>query len=140
MGLVGRREAISAPTVGYASDRTPVSIVRLRPSLSAGGTITGDVNKSSKRASAISTTHTAHNDQVTLAAVRGLIPLLLRPCFLVPFVTTITLQHYLPSSITTNVAEPTDEAGPTSLSKAPGTCAAEDSWGSVDAKGVWLTT
>src|SRR5918993_1707342 len=103
MGLVGRREAISAPTVGYASESTPVSIARPGPSLSSlspGRRGTSAVKKSSKRASAISAAHTAHSDQANHAAVRWLIQLTPRPCLLVPFVTTITLppspspRHY----------------------------------------------
>src|SRR5215211_236817 len=94
MGLVGRREAIRAPTVGYASDSTPVSTAKLvstatpRPSLSLVGMGISPVRKSSMRASAISTTHTAHSDQASQAAVRWLIPPTPLPCFLVPFVTT----------------------------------------------------
>src|SRR5215208_6781396 len=49
------------------------------------------VRKSSKRASPISATHTAHSDQANQKAVRLLILPTPRPCFLVPFVTTITL-------------------------------------------------
>src|SRR5215218_7731752 len=58
------------------------------------------VRKSSQRASTISTTHTAHSEQANQAAVRLLILPNPRPCFLVPFVTTITLppspapRHY----------------------------------------------
>src|SRR5215216_2258625 len=124
MGLVGRREAISAPTVGYASDSTPVSTMSSESNLSWGGRgISPPVRKSSKRASAISTTHTTHTDQASQAAVRRLIPPTPCPCFLVPFVTTITLQDCLLPSITITVTEPPDEAGPTSLGKAPGVCA-----------------
>src|SRR5215216_7560835 len=87
IGLVGRREAISAPTVGYASDSTPVSTaIVLGPSVTMRS-----VRKSSQRASTISTTHTAHSDQANQAAVRLLILATPRPCFLVPFVTTLTL-------------------------------------------------
>src|SRR5215207_7492457 len=100
MGLVGRREAISAPTVGYASDSTPVSTAIVGPSLGPS-VIMRSVRKSSQRASPMSTTHTAQSDQANQAAVRLLIPPIPRPCFLVPFVTTITLppspshKHYL---------------------------------------------
>src|SRR5829696_7905196 len=86
MGLVGRREAISAPTVGYASDSTPVSTARLRPTLASGGRGTSSVTKSSKRASAISTTHTAHSDQATQAAMLRLFPPTPRSWFLASFV------------------------------------------------------
>src|SRR5215213_11485372 len=116
MGLVGRREAISAPTVGYASDSTPVSTVSQGSKLSWGGRgISPPVRKSSKRASAISTTHTAHSDQASQAAVRRLFPPTSRPCFLVPFVTTITLPHHLLPSITITGTEPLHGAatGPT---------------------------
>src|SRR5215218_5804838 len=91
MGLVGSREAISAPTVGNASDSTPVSTERLRPSLASGGTMTftsSVVRKSSQMARAISTTHTAHTDQANQAAVRRLIPPIPRLCWLAPSVTT----------------------------------------------------
>src|SRR5215207_9578411 len=91
MGLVGRREAISAPTVRYASDCTADSTARAGPaSISAGtsGETGSSVTKSSKRPSAMSTTHTAHNDQANHAAVRRLIGLTLRPCCLAPCVTT----------------------------------------------------
>src|ERR671910_1841332 len=90
IGLVGRREAISAPTVGYASDSTPVSTAIVGPSLGPSVTMRS-VRKSSQRASAMSTTHTAQSDHANHAAVRLLIPPTPRPCFLVPFVTTITL-------------------------------------------------
>src|SRR5918995_5466847 len=90
MGLVGRREAISAPTVGYVSDSTPVSTAIVGPSLGPS-VIMRSVRKSSQRASPMSTTHTAHGDQANHAAVRLLILLTPRPCLLVPFVTTITL-------------------------------------------------
>src|SRR5215203_993111 len=91
MGLAGRREAISAPTVGYASESTPVSTARPGPSLSSlspGGRGTSTVKKSSKRASAMSAAHTTHSDQATNAAVRWLIQLTPRPCSLVPSITT----------------------------------------------------
>src|SRR5215204_7282466 len=99
IGLVGRREAISAPTVGYVSDSTPNSTAIVGPSLGHSVTMRS-VRKSSQRASPMSTTHTAHSDQANQAAVRWLIPPTPRPCFLVPFVTTITLppspspRHY----------------------------------------------
>src|SRR5215207_3217210 len=85
MGLVGRREAISAPTVGYASESTSASRAKTWPLSNTS------VRKSSQRASTISTTHTAQSDQANQAAVRWLILATPRPCFLVPFVTTITL-------------------------------------------------
>src|SRR5215211_1626274 len=100
IGLVGRREAISAPTVGYASDSTPVSTAIVGPSLGPSVTMRS-ARKSSQRASTMSTTHTAHSDQANQAAVRLLILPAPRPCFLVPFVTTITLQDYLLPSTTT---------------------------------------
>src|SRR5215212_4610266 len=104
MGLVGRREAISAPTVGYASDSTPVSTMSQWSKVSWGGRrISPPVTKSSKRARAISTTHTVHSDQATQAAVRRLFPPTPRPCFLDSFVTTITLPYYLLQSITTTI-------------------------------------
>src|SRR5215203_5406893 len=115
MGLVERREAISAPTVGYASDSTPVRTARPKPTLASRGRKVVSVRKSSKRASAISTTHTAHTDQASQAAVRRLFPPTPRSCFLVPFVTTITLQDCLLPSITITVTEPLHGAatGPT---------------------------
>src|SRR5215213_3792212 len=96
MGLEGRREAISAPTVGKASESTPVSTAKAGPGLSPGISwgITSPVRKSSKRASAMSATHTALNDQANQAAVRWLIRPVPRRSLLVPFVTTFTLQHY----------------------------------------------
>src|ERR687897_1485874 len=100
MGLVGGREAISAPTVGYVSDSTPVSTAIVGPSLGHSVTMRS-VRKSSQRASPMSTTHTAHSDQANQKAVRLLIPPTPRPCLLVPFVTTITLPPS-PSSMHTN--------------------------------------
>src|SRR5829696_3490211 len=102
MGLVGRREAMSAPTVGDASESTPVSRAKAGPSLCPGrpAGIPPPVRKSSTRASPMSATHTAHSDQANQAAVRWLMLPTPRPCFLVPFVTTITLppspssRHY----------------------------------------------
>src|SRR5918998_6945596 len=91
MGLAGRREAINAPTVGYASESTPVSTARPGPSLSSlspGRRGTWAVRKSSASASAISAAHTTHSDQANHAAVRRLIGLTLRPCCLAPCVTT----------------------------------------------------
>src|SRR5215203_5509063 len=91
MGLVGRRVAISAPTVGYASESTPVSTARPEPSLirlSPGRSGTSAVRKSSKRASAISTAQTTHSDQANHAAVRGFIQLTPLPCSLAPYITT----------------------------------------------------
>src|SRR5215204_5516751 len=97
MRLVGRRETISAPTVGYASDSTPVSTARpgprvspvcdnnphstsrLGPRLPPQHPGTSAVRKSSKRASAMSATHAAHSDQANQAAVRRLIPPIPRP-------------------------------------------------------------
>src|SRR5215211_1467786 len=99
MGLVGSREAISAPTVGYASDSTPVSTAIVGPSLSPS-VIMRSVRKSSQRASPMNATHTAKSDQANQAAVRWLILPTPLPCFLVPFITTITLppspspRHY----------------------------------------------
>src|SRR5215211_4154098 len=104
MGLAGRREAISAPTVGYASDSTPVSTVSQGSNLSWGGSgISPPVRNSSKRAIAMSATHPAHNDQANQAAVRRLIRPIPRSCFLASFITTITLPHYPLQSITTTV-------------------------------------
>src|SRR3712207_4088346 len=110
MKLAGRREAISAPTVGNASESTPASTTKLKSTLASRIGIV-PVRKSSKRASATRTTHTAHSDQANQAAVRRLIPPILRLCFLVPFVTTTTLQDYLLPSITTTVTGPFNEAG-----------------------------
>src|SRR5215203_6072621 len=99
MGLAGSREAISAPTAGYASDSTPVSTAKLGPYLTPPTSKgSSSVMKSSKSASAMSTTHTAQSDQANQATVRRLIPPLPSPCSLAPFVTTITLQDsFLPS-------------------------------------------
>src|SRR5215208_1508378 len=93
MGLVGSREAISAPTIGNASESNPVSRAKPGPGLCPGrpAGITSLVRKSSKRASPMSATHTAQSDQANHAAARWLIPPIPLPCFLVPFVTTITL-------------------------------------------------
>src|SRR5215210_6531480 len=91
MGLVGSREAMGAPTVGNASESTPVSTAKAGLGLSPGTPwgITSPVRKSSMRASVISTTHTAHNDQANHAAVRRLIGLTPRLSCLVPYVTTL---------------------------------------------------
>src|SRR5919112_2216363 len=87
MGLAGSREAISAPTAGYASDSTPVSTAKpglyLNPPTSKGSS---SVMKSKTRASTISTTHNTHNDHANQAAAR-----LLELPLLVPFVTTSSL-------------------------------------------------
>src|SRR5919199_6470432 len=96
IGLVGSREAISAPTAGYVSDSTPVSTAKpgsyRNPPTSRGSSC---VMKSRTRANTISTTHTAHNDHANQAAVRRLNPLVPRPRVIAPFVTTVTLPHYL---------------------------------------------
>jgi len=94
-GLVGCREAISAPIVGYASASIPVSTAKVGPGLrwGASGGRTGPlVRKSRKRARPMSTTHTAHNDQANQGAVRRRDPPILRSCLLAPFVTTFSLQ------------------------------------------------
>src|ERR687886_2935634 len=87
IGLVGSREAIRAPTAGYASDSTPVSTAKpgsyRNPPTSRGSS---SVMKSRTRASTISTTHTAHNDHANQAAAR-----LLDSPLLAPFVTTSRL-------------------------------------------------
>src|SRR5829696_8453189 len=89
MGLEGSREAISAPTAGYASDSTPVSRAKpgsyLNPPTSKGSS---SVVKSSKSASVMSTTHTAHDDHASHAAVWRLIPPTPGSCSLAPSVTT----------------------------------------------------
>src|SRR5215210_3795005 len=95
MGLVGRRDAISAPTVGNVTASPPVSTARPGPSLSWGATGTSPVTKSSKRASAMSATHITHADHANRAAVWRLIPPIFRFRILASFVTTITLPHYL---------------------------------------------
>jgi hypothetical protein len=102
MGLVGRREAMSAPTVGNASESTPVNTARVGPGLSPSGPggNTSPVRKSSKRASPRSATHPVHSDQANHAALRWLIPPAPRSWFLASFVTTITLPQYLLQSIT----------------------------------------
>src|SRR3712207_4254126 len=73
MGLVERREAINAPTVGYASDSTPISTPWPRAGLSPGNKPMAEsaVAQSSRRGSVTSTTHTAHSDQANPAAVRS---------------------------------------------------------------------
>src|SRR5215203_4192123 len=116
MGLVGRRAAICAPTVGNASESTPVNTARAGPGLSPGGPggNTSPVRKSSKRASPRSATHTVHSDQANQAAV-WLFPPIPLPCILDSFVTTITLPYYLLLGITLTVTGPLDGAaiGPT---------------------------
>src|SRR5829696_8206309 len=102
-----------APTAGYTSESIPVSTAMagagLRENTKALLVRLSSVKKSSERASTTSATHTAHANQ---AAVRRLILPTSRPCFLVPFVTTITLPYYLLPSISTTVAkQPLDEAG-----------------------------
>src|SRR5215216_6103649 len=85
MGLAGRREAMSAPTVGYASESTSASMEKTWPLSN------GSVRKLSNRVSPMSTTHSAQSDQANQKAVRLLILAPLFPFSLVPFVTTITL-------------------------------------------------
>src|SRR5215204_1429909 len=91
MGLVGSREAISAPTIGNASESNPVSTAKPRPGLSPGtpAGITSPVKKSSKRASPMSAKQTAQSDQANPAADRWLIGLTPRPCCLAPCVTIL---------------------------------------------------
>src|ERR671921_2989293 len=91
MGLVGRREAISAPTVGNASESNPVSTAKAGPGLSPGtpAGMTSPVRKSSKRASPRSATHIAQSDHANHAAVRWLIGLTPRPCSLGPSITIL---------------------------------------------------
>src|SRR5215211_5925632 len=90
MGLVGRREAISAPTVGYASDSNPISTARTESSRSPlRRRLDSGVAKSSKRVSVKSTTHATHNDHASLVAVRALTPPVPRFSFLASSVTTL---------------------------------------------------
>src|SRR5215210_1566184 len=107
MGLAGRREAMSAPTVGNASESIPVSTAKagagLRENTQALLVRLSSVEKSSERVSTMSATQTAHTDHANQAAVRRLILPTSRPCFFVPFVTTITLQDHLLPSISTTV-------------------------------------
>src|SRR5215207_2017278 len=107
MGLAGRREAMSAPTVGNASESIPVSTAKAGAGLCENTQALlvrlSSVEKSSERVSTMSATHTAHTDHANQAAVRRLILPTSRPCFFVPFVTTITLQDYLLPSISTTV-------------------------------------
>src|SRR5215211_740073 len=111
---MGSREAISAPTAGYTSESIPVSTAMagagLRENTKALLVRLSSVKKSSERASTTSATHTAHTDHANQAAVRRLILPTSRPCFLVPFVTTITLPYYLLPSISTTVTGRLDEA------------------------------
>src|SRR5215208_3618321 len=114
MGLAGRREAMSAPTVGNASESIPVSTAKAGAGLCENTQALlvrlSSVEKSSERVSTMSATHTAHTDHANQAAVRRLILPTSRPCFFVPFVTTITLQHYLLPSISITVTGRLDEA------------------------------
>src|ERR671921_216464 len=90
MGLVGRREAISAPTVGYASDNSPISTARTGSALSPlRRRLDSGVAKPSKRVSARSSTHAAHNDHASLVAVRVLTPPIPRSSFLASSVTIL---------------------------------------------------
>src|SRR5215203_5913048 len=113
-----------APTAGYTSESIPVSTAKAGPGLC--GTFTQDmepppvklssVKKSSERANTMSATHTAHTDHANQAAVRRLILPTSRPCFFVPFVTTITLQDYLLPSISTEEGPGSEGPGPSSAS------------------------
>src|SRR5215207_9594868 len=85
MGLVGRREAISAPTVGYARTRTTISTA----SPVIGLFMMGVTTKVSMSVSTIRTTHTANNNKANHAALRRLIKVTPRPCSLAPYVTTL---------------------------------------------------
>src|SRR5919107_385955 len=75
MGFLGRREAISAPIVGYTSDSMPIgaampgtqSSMLIKPRASY-------VRDSSKRASATSATHAAHSDHARWVAAWLLVP------------------------------------------------------------------
>src|SRR5215211_8967856 len=90
MGVVGRREAISAPTVGYASDSSPISTARTESALSpVRKRLDSGVAKSSKRVSVMSTTHATHNDHASRVAVRALIPPVPRSSFFASSVTTL---------------------------------------------------
>src|SRR5215208_655596 len=114
MGLAGRREAMSAPTVGNASESIPVSTAKAGAGLCENTQALlvrlSSVEKSSERVSTMSATHTAHTDHANQAAVRRLILPTSRSCFFVPFVTTITLQDRILSSISTTVTGHLDEA------------------------------
>src|SRR5215217_9310956 len=120
MGLAGRREAMSAPTVGNASESIPVSTAKAGAGLCENTQALlvrlSSVEKSSERVSTMSATHTAHTDHANQAAVRRLILPTSRPCFFVPFVTTITLQDYLLPSISTEEGPGSSEPGPSSAS------------------------
>src|SRR5215217_3937516 len=112
MGLVGRREAISAPTIGNASESTPVSTAKPGPGLSPGSPagMTSPVRKSSKRASPTRATQTAHSDQANHAAVLWFIGQLPRLCCLVPSVTiplySATVSQTLRQTLRGSFSEP----------------------------------
>src|SRR5215203_6712041 len=117
---MGSREAMIAPTAGNTSESIPVSTAKARPGLRENTTPLlvklSSVKKSSERVSTRSATHTAHTDHANQAAVRRLILPTSRPCFLVPFVTTITLQDYLLPSISTEEGPGSEGPGPSSAS------------------------
>src|SRR5829696_5078087 len=125
MGFVGSREAMIAPTAGNTSESIPVSTAKAGPGLCENTKLLGtllvrlsSVKKSSERVSTMSATHTAHTDHANQAAVRRLMLPTSRPCFFVPFVTTITLQDYLLPGTPTTVPYSLNSAGigPTSES------------------------
>src|SRR5919107_580595 len=78
MGFLGRREAISAPIVGYTSDSMPIGAA-MSGTQSSMLIISraSYVRISSKRASAMSATHAAHSDHAKRVAAWLLIPVTL---------------------------------------------------------------
>src|SRR5918993_3111029 len=82
-GFSGRREATMAPTV------TSITMVAL-PSHQSKMWVPGweRIKARSRRLSAVSATESAHSDQASQEAARGVIPPIPRPCTFVPFVTT----------------------------------------------------
>src|SRR5215210_6436991 len=71
VGFAGRRETMTAPTVGQARDSKAVERARIRFGLS-GGTRKSGMRMSSRRLEAMSITHSAHKNQARRAAVRAL--------------------------------------------------------------------
>src|SRR5215212_4077845 len=105
IGLLGRLEAIRAPTVGKARNGSRKMSTMLRPPVpQLEGGCTDRVRKYNTTVATNIASERAPSDQASQAAPRGLILAAPRPCSgLSLHHTTTTLQHDRLQSVTTNV-------------------------------------
>src|SRR5918998_1876709 len=94
MALRGWREAMMAPTIENVSSGARVKMASTAPS-----------ERDNESPPPSSAAESATSDHASQGATRALIPPLPRPRFLVPCVTTPTLQHHCLLTVTTTVTK-----------------------------------